>query len=172
VSAPKHPVPQAADSLPYAPIGLVMEARHLVPTLAERGRQQLQMFRMIGRFAVHQGQAEAARRVDRYTDQVTTLMGEMGLTELAASFRGAEPDASPAPAATAPAAPAVEAAAPVRRAETPTLAISDYDSLAASQVIPRLAGLGSDELEAVRRYEASNRGRKTILGKIAQLQDA
>ena len=172
MTSPKHPVPQAADYLLYAPIGLVMEARHLVPTLAERGRQQLQMFRMIGRFAVHQGQAEAARRVDRYTDQVTTLMGEMGLTELAASFRGT--DATPeAPAPTAAPAPVVEAPpTPVRRVETPALAIADYDSLAASQVIPRLAGLGADELEAVRRYEASNRGRKTILGRIAQLQEA
>ena len=50
------------------------------------------------------------------------------------------------------------------------LAIADYDSLAASQVIPRLAGLEPAELEAVRAYEAAHRGRKTILGKVAQLQ--
>ena len=52
------------------------------------------------------------------------------------------------------------------------LAIPDYDNLSASQVIPRLGGLSPDELEAVRRYEAAERGRKTILGKIAQLQSA
>ncbi|MDZ7732451.1 MAG: hypothetical protein U5R31_04460 [Acidimicrobiia bacterium] len=51
-----------------------------------------------------------------------------------------------------------------------TLAIPDYDSLSASQVVPRLAGLASEELEQVRRYEAGARGRKTILNKIAQLQ--
>jgi hypothetical protein len=49
------------------------------------------------------------------------------------------------------------------------LAIPDYDALSASQVVPRLAGLAGDELDAVRRYEAANRGRKTILSKIAQL---
>jgi hypothetical protein len=39
-------------------------------------------------------------------------------------------------------------------------------------VVPRLGGLAPDELEAVRRYELSARGRKTILGKITQLQSA
>ena len=50
------------------------------------------------------------------------------------------------------------------------LAIPDYDSLAASQVIPRLEGLSPAELESARTYEATHRGRKTILNKIAQLQ--
>jgi hypothetical protein len=51
-----------------------------------------------------------------------------------------------------------------------TLAIPDYDNLSASQVVPRLDGLTADELEAVRRYERTNRGRKTILNKVHQLQ--
>ena len=50
------------------------------------------------------------------------------------------------------------------------LAIPDYDSLAASQVVPRLRALDGTELEAVRAYEAAGRGRKTILNRIAQLQ--
>jgi len=50
------------------------------------------------------------------------------------------------------------------------LAIHGYDELAASQVVPRLDGLEPPELEAVRNYEVSNRGRRTILGRIAQLQ--
>ena len=40
------------------------------------------------------------------------------------------------------------------------LAIPSYDSLAASQVVPRLDGLTSIELEAVRRYELAHRGRQ------------
>jgi hypothetical protein len=51
------------------------------------------------------------------------------------------------------------------------LAIPDYDSLAASQVVPRLDGLTADELEAVRTYEQVHRGRRTILAKVEQLQD-
>ena len=50
------------------------------------------------------------------------------------------------------------------------LAIPDYDGLAASQVLPRLDGLSPDELEAVRQHEAAHRARRTILGRIAQLQ--
>lgn len=50
------------------------------------------------------------------------------------------------------------------------LAIPGYDSLSASQVVPRLESLAPDELEAVRLYEAGSRARKTILGRIGQLQ--
>jgi hypothetical protein len=51
------------------------------------------------------------------------------------------------------------------------LAIPDYDNLSASQVVPRLDGLTPAELEAVSRYERAQRHRKTILNRIAQLQD-
>jgi hypothetical protein len=51
------------------------------------------------------------------------------------------------------------------------LAIPGYDSLSASQVMPRLESLTNEELELVRSYEHANRGRKTILNKIAQLQE-
>ncbi len=50
------------------------------------------------------------------------------------------------------------------------LAIPGYDTLSASQVVQRLAGLSPDELEAVRDYESGTRGRRTILSKIGQLQ--
>ena len=52
------------------------------------------------------------------------------------------------------------------------LGIASYDSLAASQVIPRLDALSPAELEAVRSYEVGARNRRTILGRIAQLQRA
>jgi len=49
------------------------------------------------------------------------------------------------------------------------LAIPSYDSLSASQVVQRLAGLSRDEVEAVRDYEAATRGRRTILARAEQL---
>jgi hypothetical protein len=49
------------------------------------------------------------------------------------------------------------------------LGIPDYDSLAASQVVPRLAALTSEELAAVRAYEVAHRGRRTILSRVDQL---
>jgi hypothetical protein len=52
------------------------------------------------------------------------------------------------------------------------LAIPGYDSLSASQVVQRLTSLSRPELDAVRHYEASTRGRRTILARISQLQQS
>lgn len=49
------------------------------------------------------------------------------------------------------------------------LPIPEYDQLSASQVVERLDGLTTAELDAVRAYELAHRGRSTILGKIMQL---
>lgn len=51
-----------------------------------------------------------------------------------------------------------------------SLAIPDYDSLAASQVVPRLASLDAWELADVAEYERAHRGRQTILNRVRQLQ--
>lgn len=59
----------------------------------------------------------------------------------------------------APSAPAAEG-----------LAIPGYDSLSASQVVQRLAGLSQEELAAVGEYEAAHRGRRTILTRVGQLK--
>ena len=50
------------------------------------------------------------------------------------------------------------------------LAIPGYDTLAATQVVPRLAGLSPAELDAVGRYEEAHRSRRTILARVAQLR--
>lgn len=64
--------------------------------------------------------------------------------------------------------------APVEReaaaADPSSLAIPGYDSLSASQVVQRLAGLSRDELAAVGAYEEAHRGRRTILNRVNQLQ--
>lgn len=50
------------------------------------------------------------------------------------------------------------------------LAIPGYDSLSASQVVQRLAGLSQEELAAVGEYETAHRGRRTILTRVGQLK--
>ncbi|HLH46796.1 MAG TPA: hypothetical protein VKV25_06515, partial [Acidimicrobiales bacterium] len=60
---------------------------------------------------------------------------------------------------------------PASGPDVASLAIPGYDSLSASQVVQRLDGLSPDELEAVRRYEADGRGRRTILARVTQLQN-
>lgn len=152
-------VEHAVEVLVYAPIGLLFEGASLLPQLIEKGRSQVTMARMVGKFAVKQGRGEATRAVSKLQDQAAGLLDIVG--------------SSVTPAPTAP--------TPIRRPTTPapstppptsaaSLAIPDYDGLSASHVVNRLAGLTAPELEAVRGHEAAHRGRKTILSKVAQLQ--
>ena len=64
------------------------------------------------------------------------------------------------------------AAGPVTAPDAAGLAIPGYDTLSASQVVPRLEGLTPSELDAVRAYEVATRGRKTVLTRIDQLRGA
>ena len=143
----KSPVGAMLDVFVFAPIGFALDARELVPKLAERGRNQVALLKVVGQFAVNKGRADADRILK---------------TKVPAS-------PVPQPAATAPRTPPATRA----RATTSTasaLPINNYDTLSASQIVPRLAGLRPDELARVRAYENSHRRRRTILGRIAQLQ--
>jgi hypothetical protein len=81
---------------------------------------------------------------------------------------------SEVPSKPEPRAPTLPAAAeePAEAIDVPdveSLPIPGYESLAASQVIPRLAALSPEELRAVGAYERSTRRRQTILHRVAQL---
>jgi hypothetical protein len=163
----QDPAEQLLDVLVYAPLGLLMEARELVPKLADKGRQrmggQLTVARMIGEMAVRQGQRQAERVFQRLREQPAPAPTS-GATETAArptNGHGSAPVASATSTPTSTASPAPEAG---------TLAIPGYDTLSASQVLPRLEGLSAGELEAVRLYEESSRARKTVLTRIDQLR--
>jgi hypothetical protein len=148
----------ALDLFVYVPVGLAVSAKELVPELARRGRErvtgQVTSARVVGRFAVQQGQAQASKAYQRARVDAEQRLAD----ERAAAAPPAAP-VPPTPAPTAHSGPGAE-----------SLAVPGYDSLSASQVLPRLEGLAPEELEAVRAYEAAHRGRKTILGRIAQLQ--
>ncbi|WP_421120123.1 hypothetical protein ACE2AJ_01890 [Aquihabitans daechungensis] len=166
MSDDKTPIEHAVELAVLAPIGFALEAKRLLPTFVERGRQQVNMARVVGQFAVTHGQTTASKKLTQVQAQAESILAEFGLagTEPDATVDEAEPTAS----ADSPAAP-VTPPAPRSSAAAAELPIADYDSLAASQVIPRLAGLSAPELAAVEAYELSHRGRKTILGKITQL---
>jgi hypothetical protein len=178
--AAKTPVEQAVDHavdlFVYAPIGLFFEGATLLPLLVEKGRSQVTMARVIGKFAVDQGRTEATKAAGKLQDQAAGVLDFIGDSVVGAPATATAPPAPPVRRATAPA--ASRRPAPATRDLEPSvpppssagLAIPDYDGLSASQVVNRLAGLSADELAAVQRYEAANRGRKTILSKVAQLQ--
>jgi hypothetical protein len=128
---------------------------------------------MMGHYAVEEAQKDADKRVQQATDLVSAARDRVAPSPAAPP---ATTPATPPPATreTHPTSPEIfpEATAPLN-GSTPdpsVLAIPGYGSLSASQVVQRLAGLSSEQLEAVRHYEATTRGRKTILGRIAQLQ--
>lgn len=162
-------VSQAADLFVYAPIGLFFEGPSIVAKLAEQGRVRTDNARLFGRFAVRHGRDELRRRVGDLEKQAVGVLRLLGVLPeepeppgpAPAQARAAEPPAAPAPSGNGQAEPGPSAE---------DLAISDYDSLSASQVVTRLEGLTPEELEAVRAYELAHRGRKTILNKVAQLQ--
>jgi hypothetical protein len=197
VSDPKHPAEQLLDLLLYTPLGFAVEARTLVPELADKGRQhfgtKVNVARMIGRFAVAKGQIEVQQAMQRLRDQ---RLEREAAERSAASERdrsapipragGTEERGSSAGSGVAEPSvgegdveivvrieddtPESAAPAPTSAPAVASLAIPDYDALSASQVVPRLPGLTADELEAVRAYEVAGRGRKTILARVAQLQ--
>ena len=173
----RTPADQIADLLVYAPIGLFFEAPTLLPKLAEQGRVHTRNARLFGQFAVRQGEAEVRRRLSGFEEQTTGLLRVLGL------LPSDEEDQGPSSGGIDTLAPERAAGFSDRSAASSTetsepvidvvdLAITDYDSLSASQVVTRLPGLTLDELEALRAYEVAHRGRKTILNKIAQLQSS
>ena len=158
-------VDHVLDLFVFAPLGFMVESSTLVPRLAESGRQrldgQVQLARMVGQFAVQHGRRRAATALDQFLRKGAETEPTPGV---AASGTAAPPDQG---GAAGPAAAEVDAQGDIVEED---LAIPSYDSLAASQVVPRLEGLAPVELEAVRRYELAHRGRKTVLGKITLLQ--
>lgn len=171
--APERGVTEhVAEALVFAPLGLALEARHLWPTLVDRGRGQVKLARATGHRALLRYQQWLEDQVAGVRREAEAAGRGLGLLP--------EPAAEPpvtvdeptvpasAPAVTPAPAEAVETRSPAVAVES--LAIPDYDSLSASQVVPRLAALGPQELEAVWQYESAGRGRKTILNKIVQLR--
>ncbi|MGH9211772.1 MAG: hypothetical protein ACRD2C_13965 [Acidimicrobiales bacterium] len=143
---------KAFDIVRYAPIGALLDGPSLLPELAERGKVHVKNAEFLGRLALKQVATAAA-------PQVQDFLRMMGLI----------PPGQVTPAHEAPKARETAMRTNAAAPEASTLAIPDYDSLSASQVVNRLPSLTPDELEAVRAYEAAHRGRKTILNKAAQL---
>lgn len=179
-----RPSDRALDVLFYAPLGLILNAEEMLPGLVRKGRQHVDAARLFGELALRQGQTETVKVVGRLHRQAVATIAQLGglLTGGGGGPGAVDPDGSrrhpgslvddEGVVADGPW-PTVRQAAPVPPTEVPaavSLAIPDYESLAASQVVPRLAGLSEDELEAVRVYESAHRGRKTILNRVAQLQ--
>ena len=183
---------QALDLLLYAPFGVFLSVTEELPKLAEKGRQrltsQVTMARMMGEMAAPQLQNQVEHVFRGLLDRLAPPGPPPGVDRSGGGAEDGGPDhggsvreeAEPDPAQAGPAAEPAPTPAAVHHNSgggggngsapgADQLAIPGYDSLSAMQVVQRLAGLSGQELEAVRRYEAANRGRKTILNRSDQL---
>jgi hypothetical protein len=174
VTNDKSPIEKAVDLAVYAPIGFFNFIRTMMPGWIEGGRQevakQMTNARAISEIAIAQGRKEAEKAVAQTGEVVSNLAARR------------QPPQAPSPRPTTPTTPTPTAATTPSSSASPpatsngprpngdALAIPGYDSLAASQVVQRLGGLSTTELEAVRNYEEATRGRRTILNRIGQLQ--
>ena len=185
----KDPARQLIDVMFYAPIGLLTLAQRELPqclaTAQTRLDNQISLARIVGKVAVKKGRRELGRRLHHGT---TSEQGDIEATPTASisipTSTSTSVSTSPSPSPSLPLSlptrkptrslPAVLIAAvaqsPLLREPIAGLPIEGYDSLAASQVVLRLGSLTRDELVAVQTYEHGHRARRTILGKINQLQ--
>ena len=162
----------AADLLVYAPVGLLVAAREIFPSLVDRGRihlgNQVNLARVVGQLAVRQGQDELGKVAEEARSQAAPLVDLFLRGWVSANddpFPADETPASPEPVATPDPAAPVPPAVP----DATTLAIPDYDSLAAPQVVSRLEGLSDAEPRGgPATREETHRGRRTVLGRITQ----
>lgn len=154
----KSAAERAISMLLATPGGLTNVARATLPKIVEAGRveigaanltERVNALRLAGRLALSEARVELDKMnaQDQFGEEARAV-GQIGQGSTERVVRST-PTAGP---------------------EAESLAVPDYDSLSASQVLPRLAALSAEELEAVRAYEDEHRGRRTVLARIAQLQ--
>ena len=67
---PRKVAEAALDMFVYVPVGLALEAKELLPKLAERGRNQVVLARLGARFAMQKAEAEAAKLLAKLEESV------------------------------------------------------------------------------------------------------
>lgn len=128
------------DLFVYAPLGLALEAKEMIPKLAERGRGQVALTRLAGTVAAQRGQAEASKLIDEISDALATFLGGQPA--------GADPVSS--------------------ETESYDLPIADYAELTAVEIVRLIADLDDHELDVIESFEREHRNRSTVLNRIRQ----
>ncbi len=141
------------------PAALLEEVAGAVPLLVERTRSQVELAQRVVSHLPCLGRHGQSAGPEDGADGGTAA-------HTADDASSDAPLAPVVPISAAAVEPDVDAPAPHE------LSIPDYDSLAASQVVPRLASLSIEELADVEAYERAHRARQTILNRVRQLQSA
>ena len=136
-----------------------------VPAAAERVKREVVLARFLGKMVVDQGVRELQTRLTPHDAETSSAV-----------MATSTPTASVAEVRTEP-----PAAPPERHdddddvldddvPDVASLALADYDHLSSAQIVGKLDGLDAAERRSIERYERAGRHRRTILGKLAQLE--
>jgi hypothetical protein len=159
--AAKSQLRRTIDLCVAAPVGVAVSVVEELPELIAEGRRRFELelgnALVVGRFVVNKKQRDLSQAL-------SGLLGNGSPPKTPDGGAGQAGTPAPSPGSERPA-PDPAAAAIVGRA------LADYDTLSASQVVRRLESLGPEELQAVQRYEASTRNRRTILNRAGQVLD-
>jgi hypothetical protein len=193
--APYDPLEEAvrlaAEVFVFAPLGLLLSAREVIPTLVERGRRQVKSANTIGKFVVPIAKRKAEQKVhatvDRFRSGVETLFDRdpsvdhtENHTENHANHsenhaKQADHDEAPQQndGSRVHASSRIDdvsvpdmVASTSDRADASKLGIADYDTLPSTTILDLLAALNAEELTEIAQYERAHRGRRTVLHSI------
>ena len=155
----------AIDVLVYAPLGFGALLIEDSPRAVENMRRELSNARFIGRFAVDQGVAQVRRKLE------TTSVSDGISSDRVVAVE--QPVTASSDSESDEAGGAIDSDLPgIGTLSADDLALPDYDTLPAIDIVAKLAGLGVEERDAVFRYETAHRHRRTILGKLSQLDES
>ena len=132
-----------------------------VPAAAERVKREVVLARFLGKMVVDQGLRELQSRLTPHDPETTSAVPASAAPArseppTAVAERHADDDADADDADGVP--------------DVASLALADYDHLSSAQIVGKLDGLDAAERRSIERYERAGRHRRTILGKLAQLE--
>ena len=153
------------DLVVFVPLGFAKRARTLLPELAREGRSTAKSAQVIGKFVVPVLKKQGRRAVDRTLSDLgqrprSTKRPVSGATSGVGERTVRDPMPSARDALVAP----PSASASAGREPFP-----GYDHLGSAAVIARLGELDRGERGNVRAYELLHRNRRTVLGRLEQL---
>jgi hypothetical protein len=160
----------AVDVLFYAPLGFGALIVEDSPAAVRRVRQELSNARFIGKLAVDQGISQLRGRVDeaRQPTPAREIVASSDVPEVRSVSESASAMRNELSTDVDPGGSEAEAMVPA----ADELALPDYDTLPAIDIVAKLDSLGPEDRDDVARYESANRRRRTVLGKIAQLSSS
>lgn len=154
----QDPAEALLDFFLYAPVGIALEAVDNLPKYVERGKSQVTIGRFLAKSAAKRGSSTIEDAGEKVLNDIGQIFVDFFGIDLSPDDDVEDADV------------VHEQTQEPERADG-HLAIDEYDTQAAAQIVKLLAQLTQDELADVEAYESQNRKRVTILRKISQLRN-